>query len=63
MILEKSQTAQDIIGKISGSASKVGFINDATLTDALMYLENIGMPTSKQEDYKYFNADALLKRE
>jgi len=63
MILEKSQTALDIIGKISGSASKVGFINDATLTDALMYLENIGMPTSKQEDYKYFNADALLKRE
>ena len=63
MILEKSQTTQDIIGKISGTASKVGFMNDTTLTDALMYLENTGIPTGKHEDYKYFNADALLKKE
>lgn len=63
MIAEKSHTAQYIIDKISSTASKVGFINDATLTKALMVLENEGMPTNKHEDYKYCNLDAILKKE
>jgi len=63
MIAEKSHTAQDIIGKISSSAAKVGFIEDATLTNALMYLENTGIPNNKHEDYKYCNMDAILKKE
>lgn len=63
MILEKSQTAQNIIEKISGTAAKVGFINDSVLTDALMFLENTGIPNNKVEDYKYFNADALFKKD
>lgn len=63
MIAEKSHTAQNIIEKISSSAAKVGFIEDSTLTKALMYLENIGIPNNKHEDYKYCNMDAILKRE
>jgi Fe-S cluster assembly protein SufD len=63
MIAEKSHTAQNIIEKISGTASKVGFINDAVLTKALMYLENTGIPNNKVEDYKYCNMDAILKKE
>jgi len=63
MIAEKSQTAQNIIDKISSSAGKVGFINDSTLTKALMYLENKGIPSNKHEDYKYCNMDAVFKRE
>jgi len=63
MIAEKSHTAQNIIGKISASAAKVGFINDTTLTKALMYLENTGIPTNKHEDYKYCNMDAIFKKE
>jgi Fe-S cluster assembly protein SufD len=63
MIAEKSQTAQHIIEKISSSASKVGFIADNTLTKALMYLENTGIPTNKHEDYKYCNMEAILKKE
>ena len=63
MIIEKSHTAQNIIEKISSTAAKVGFINDATLTKALMYLENTGIPTNKHEDYKYCNMDAILKKE
>lgn len=63
MIVEKSHTAQNIIEKISGTASKVGFINDSTLTKALMYLENTGIPNNKHEDYKYCNMDAILKKE
>jgi Fe-S cluster assembly protein SufD len=63
MIIEKSNTAQNIIEKISPTASKVGFISDEKLTKALMYLENVGIPDSKREDYKYCNIDAVLKKE
>jgi Fe-S cluster assembly protein SufD len=63
MIVEKSNTAQNIIDRISSSASKVGYIDDDTLTRSLMYLENKGIPTNKHEDYKYCNLDAILKKE
>ncbi len=63
MIAEKSYTAQFIIDKISESAQKVNFINDTALTKALLYLENKGIPTSKHEDYKYCNLDAVFKKE
>lgn len=63
MIAEKSHTAQNIIEKISASAAKVGFINNSTLTKALMYLENTGIPNNKTEDYKYCNMDAIFKKE
>jgi Fe-S cluster assembly protein SufD len=63
MIAEKSHTAQNIIEKISASAAKVGFMNDSTLTKALMYLENTGIPNNKTEDYKYCNMDAIFKKE
>lgn len=63
MILEKSNTTQNIIDKISGTASKVGFLNNSVLTRALMTLENKGIPTNKHEDYKYCNLDAVFKKE
>jgi Fe-S cluster assembly protein SufD len=63
MIAEKSHTAQNIIEKISATAAKVGFIENTTLTKALMYLENVGIPNNKHEDYKYCNMDAILKKE
>ncbi len=63
MIAEKSHTAQDIINKISATASKVGFIKNDILTNALMQIENKGIPNNRHEDYKYCNMDAVLKRE
>lgn len=63
MIIEKSQLAQNIIDKISGTAAKVNFIPDTQLTKALIYLENAGIPNNKVEDYKYCNMDAILKKE
>ncbi len=63
MIAEKSITAQKIIDSISAKANKVGFVNDAELTDALTYLETKGIPSHKHEDYKYCNMDAVFKKE
>ncbi len=63
MVLEKTNTAQQIIDAIGATAGKVNFINDSALTKALLYLENKGIPTNKHEDYKYCNVDAILKKE
>lgn len=63
MITEKSHTAQNIIDRISAGSAKVGFIDTTTLTKALMYLENTGIPDNKHEDYKYCNVDAILRKE
>jgi|SRR5436190_3052133 len=63
MIAEKSHTAQNIIDKISKNSPKVGYIPDEIITNALMFLENKGIPSNKHEDYKYCNMDAILKRE
>jgi Fe-S cluster assembly protein SufD len=59
----KSHTSQYIIEKISATAEKVGYINNDILTNALVYLEDNGIPTNKHEDYKYCNVDAILKKE
>ena len=45
MIAEKTNTAQQLIEKISSSAGKVDFMNDSALTRALFYLEEKGIPT------------------
>src|SRR5690242_187316 len=63
MLVEKSHTAQEIMNKISAASGKVSFIDDATLSAALMYLENKGIPSNKHEDYKYCNLDAVFKKE
>lgn len=63
MIAEKSLTVQKLIDTISSKANKVNFMNDTELTEALKYLENSGIPSNKNEDYKYCNLDVVFKKE
>ncbi|MBL7933788.1 MAG: Fe-S cluster assembly protein SufD [Bacteroidia bacterium] len=63
MIAEKTNTAQQITDAISSTAGKVDFINDKALSEAMLFLENKGIPTNKHEDYKYCNLDAILRKE
>lgn len=63
MIAEKSNTAQNMMDRISASAGKVGYLSDELLGKALVSLENKGFPNNKVEDYKYCNMDAVLKKE
>lgn len=63
MLETKSNTTENLLRAISPSAAKVNFIDDTKLTNALLHLENKGLPTNKHEDYKYCNVDAILKRE
>lgn len=63
MLETKSNTTENLLRAISPSAAKVNFIDDTKLTNALLHLENKGLPTNKHEDYKYCNVDAVLKKE
>src|SRR5437773_1171468 len=63
MIAEKSQTARELIDRISATAPKVSFIEDSIITRAFMFLERNGIPNNKVEDYKYCNMDAILRKE
>jgi len=62
MIAEKSNTAQQIIERLSGGG-KVGHISNDLLSKSLVKLETDGIPSSKNEDYKYCNMDGILKKE
>jgi Fe-S cluster assembly protein SufD len=63
MIAEKSNTTQLIIDRLSGSGTKVPFISSETVGRALLSLESKGIPTNKDEDYKYCNVDGILRKE
>jgi Fe-S cluster assembly protein SufD len=63
MIAEKSLTAQMLMDALSRNSNKVNFVRDEELSSAIHFLEANGIPTSKHEDYKYCNVDAILKKE
>ena len=63
MLETKSTITETLLRKISPTASKVSYVNDSVLTDALMHLEHKGIPTNKHEDYKYCNIDAIVRKE
>jgi Fe-S cluster assembly protein SufD len=61
MIAEKSDTAQRIIDQVSATSPKVT-VDNTVLGNALLRLEQKGLPGSKNEDYKYCNIDAYFKK-
>lgn len=63
MIAEKSLTAQTVMDALSRNSNKVNFVRDEELSSAIRLLESNGIPSSKHEDYKYCNVDAILKKE
>lgn len=63
MISEKTNTTQQLSALLSEARNKVPFMNDLVLAKALQYLEEKGLPNNKQEDYKYCNLEAVIRRE
>lgn len=63
MIAEKSTLTQTLIHRLSSKGTKVAFIQEKILIEALQYLEENGIPNNKHEDYKYCNVEAILKKE
>lgn len=63
MIAEASNTTQRIIDQISAHSPKAAFISQDAMAAALLRLEQSGLPTGKNEDYKYCNIDAFFRKD
>ncbi len=63
IIDQKITTAQFLTNELTRYSDKVNFVGDRVLVDAMRYLEEKGIPNAKQEDYKYCNVEAILKKE
>src|ERR1700752_5348454 len=64
MIVEnKSAVTQTVLEQLQKHATKIAFIPDEEIVTAIRTLEDKGIPNNKQEDYKYCNIEAYLRRE
>ena len=63
MIAEKSDTIQRVIDQVSGTSPKVSFFDNSLVAKALVRLEEKGIPTHRDEDYRYCNVDAIFRKE
>ena len=55
--------SQEFFNELARTAKKASFASFESIGNALKYLETNGLPTSKNEDYKYCNIEALIRRE
>ena len=63
MIDTKTNITQTIIDSLSTSGNKVAFMPDASVVDAIRFLEEKGVPNAKHEEYKYCNLEAVFRRD
>jgi Fe-S cluster assembly protein SufD len=59
----KTSTAQNLIAQLNATADKNTLIGFEQIGEALQYLEANGIPTAKNEEYKYCNVDAIFRKE
>lgn len=59
----KSSVTQNVLEALGKSGSKITFVPDQALVDAIRFIEDNGFPNNKNEDYKYCNIEAVLRKE
>ena len=59
----KSAVTQNLLEQLQSKATKVEFMPDAEIISAIRHLEDKGIPNNKNEDYKYCNIEAVLRKE
>ncbi|MCD6069358.1 MAG: sufD [Bacteroidetes bacterium] len=59
----KTSTSQNLISLLNSTAEKNTIIGFEQIGEALQYIEASGIPTAKNEEYKYCNTDAILRKE
>jgi Fe-S cluster assembly protein SufD len=59
----KSAVTQTLSEQLQKHASKVEFMPNDEIVDAIRHLEDKGIPNNKHEDYKYCNIESVLRRE
>jgi Fe-S cluster assembly protein SufD len=63
MIAEQVNTASLVTRQLSRSGSKVPFMPDTLVGEALRCIERHGIPDAKHEEYKYCNLSGILRKE
>lgn len=63
MLAEKLTVTHQLSEELSRISGKAGFMPMAEIGKALQYLEEHGIPNNKQENYKYCNVEAIIRRE
>ncbi len=59
----KSAVTQTLLEQLQKHASKVEFMPNNEIVDAIRLLEDKGIPNNKHEDYKYCNIESVLRKE
>lgn len=59
----KSAVTQTLLEQLQQHASKVEFMPNNEIVDAIRLLEDKGIPNNKHEDYKYCNIESVLRKE
>jgi iron uptake system EfeUOB component EfeO/EfeM len=63
MIIEdKSSLAQNLMDELQKTADKIAFVPDEVILKASRLLENQGIPNSKNEEYRYCNMEAVIRK-
>ncbi len=63
MVTDKLSFTHQFTEELSKHSGKVAFMPALEIGLALQYLEENGIPNNKQEDYKYCNIEAILRKE
>jgi Fe-S cluster assembly protein SufD len=63
MLEAKLNITQSIIDSLTAAGSKISFIPDQAVVNAIRFIEENGIPNNKHEDYKYCNLEAVFRKE
>ncbi len=63
VVENKSAVTQNLLEQLQKKSSKIAFMPDAEIVDAIRLLEDKGIPNNKHEDYKYCNIEAVFRKE
>ncbi len=63
MLAEKLSVTHQLSEELSKISGKASFMPSSEIGKALQYLEEHGIPNNKQEEYKYCNTEAIIRKE
>ena len=63
MVTDKLSVTHQFTEELSKHSGKAAFMPASEIGRALQYIEENGVPNNKQEDYKYCNIEAILRKE
>ena len=63
MITDKLTATHQFLEELTKHSGKANFMPASEIGVALQYLEEKGIPNNKNEDYKYCNVEAILRKE